>query len=136
MIKLKSLIKEELLTEGKISSDIEKIAKKFGIKFKKKTKKVYTNAFMKPTQGFDMRGEDVTYDTWMDYDSPEDLDIEKFLKEIGKKYTQIDRLNSRSGPHVTFMNRKKDPKTRFVISIGNGMFPAGYYVSYEGVKGQ
>ena len=127
---------EGILTEGKISSDIEKIAKKFDIKFKKKTKKVYTNAFMKPTQGFDMKGEDVTYDDWMDYDSPEDLDIEKFLKEIGKKYKEIDRLSTRSGPHVTFMNRKKDPKTKFIISIGNGMFPAGYFVSYEGVKGQ
>ena len=136
MIKLKSLIKKELLTEGKISSDIERIAKKFDIKFKKKTKKVYTNAFMKPTQGFDMKGEDVIYDDWMDYDSPEDLDIDKFLKEISKKYKETDRLDSRSGPHVTFMNRKRDPKTRFVISIGNGMFPAGYYVSYEGVKGQ
>ena len=132
----KNLWTEGILTEGKISSDIEKIAKKFDIKFKKKTKKVYTNAFMKPTQGFDMKGEDVTYDTWMDYDSPEDLDIEKFLKEISKKYKETDRLDSRSGPHVTFMNRKKDPKTKFVISIGNGMFPAGYYVSYEGVKGQ
>ena len=96
MIKLKSLIKEELLTEGKISSDIERIAKKFDIKFKKKTKKVYTNAFMKPTQGFDMKGEDVTYDTWMDYDSQEDLDIEKFLKEISKKYKETDRLDYRS----------------------------------------
>ena len=136
MIKLKSLLKEELLTEGKISSDIERIAKKFDIKFKKKTKKVYTDEFMKQNMGFDPKGEDVIYHDWMDYDSPEDLDIEKFLKEIGKKYKETNRLDSRSGPHVTFMNRKRDPKTRFVISIGNGMFPAGYYVSYEGVKGQ
>ena len=40
MIKLKSLI-----TEGKIISDVDRAAKKIGIKFKKKVKTKFTNDF-------------------------------------------------------------------------------------------
>ena len=50
MIKLKSLIKEELLTEGKITSDVERAAKKLGIKFKKKVKTKFTNDFTGPNE--------------------------------------------------------------------------------------
>ena len=64
MIKLRDLI-----TEGKISSDIERIAKKFDIKFKKKTKTVFTDKFLEPQKidpkdftdknRFTLKGEDV-----------------------------------------------------------------------------
>ena len=45
MIKLKDLI-----TEGKITSDVERAAKKHGIKFKKKVKTVFTNDFTGPNE--------------------------------------------------------------------------------------
>ena len=58
MIKLK-----DLLTEGKITSDVDRAAKKHGIKFKKKVKTKFTNDFT----GVNEPGEDVKYDDWMDY---------------------------------------------------------------------
>ena len=58
MIKLKSL-----LTEGKITSDVDRAAKKLGIKFKKKVKTKFTNDFTGPNE----KGEKVKYDDWMDY---------------------------------------------------------------------
>ena len=39
----------DILNEGKISSDIEKIGKKVGIKFKKITNDITTNKFSNPT---------------------------------------------------------------------------------------
>ena len=45
MIKLKSLI-----TEGKIISDVDRAAKKIGIKFKKKVKTKITNDFTGPNE--------------------------------------------------------------------------------------
>ena len=45
MIKLKSLI-----TEGKITSDVDRAAKKLGIKFKKKVKTKITNDFTGPNE--------------------------------------------------------------------------------------
>ena len=58
MIKLK-----DLLTEGKITSDVDRAAKKIGIKFKKKVKTKFTNDFT----GVNEPGENVKYDDWMDY---------------------------------------------------------------------
>ena len=58
MIKLK-----DLLTEGKITSDVDRAAKKYGIKFKKKVKTVFTNDFT----GVNEPGEKVKYDDWMEY---------------------------------------------------------------------
>ena len=45
MIKLK-----DLLTEGKITSDVDRAAKKHGIKFKKKVKTKITNDFSQDSQ--------------------------------------------------------------------------------------
>ena len=45
MIKLKDLI-----TEGKISNDVESSARKFGIKFKKQVKTKITNDFTGPNE--------------------------------------------------------------------------------------
>ena len=53
MIKLK-----DLLTEGKISSDVERAARKLGIKFKKDTKVVTTNKFSNPTGDMKNFGKD------------------------------------------------------------------------------
>ncbi len=58
MIKLKSLI-----TEGKITSDVDRAAKKHGIKFKKKVKTKITNDFTGPNE----KPEKVKYDDWMEY---------------------------------------------------------------------
>ena len=55
MIKLK-----DLLTEGKITSDVDRAAKKIGIKFKKKVKTKFTNDFTGPNE----KGEKVKYDDW------------------------------------------------------------------------
>ena len=59
----KTLWTEGILTEGKITSDVDRAAKKIGIKFKKKVKTKFTNDFT----GVNEPGENVKYDDWMDY---------------------------------------------------------------------
>ena len=126
MIKLKSL-----LTEGKISSDVEQAAKKLGINFKKKVKTKFTNDFT-VVNG---TGEKVKYDDWMDY-NPQNYESQgrALVDALSSKYIRLKNNTSSSGGSAVFINRKKDPKTKFTITYARAI--SGPYISYEGVKGQ
>ena len=126
MIKLKSLI-----TEGKITSDVDRAAKKHGIKFKKKVKTVFTNDFTGPNE----KGEKVKYDDWMDY-NPENYKSQGMglISELMGKYVQMKQLKYTNGGGMVFRKNRKDPKTEFTI-IYTRTF-SGPYISYTGVKGQ
>ena len=126
MIKLKSLI-----TEGKITSDVERAAKKHGIKFKKKVKTVFTNDFT----GVNEPGEKVKYDDWMDY-NPQNYKSQGMglVSELMGKYILVKNMKTTNGASAVFINRKKDPKSRFTIQYTQSF--SGAYISYTGVKGQ
>ena len=58
----------DILNEGKISSDIEKIGKKVGIEFKKITNDITTNKFSNPSGDIKKMGKDnerVRMNSWM-----------------------------------------------------------------------
>ena len=126
MIKLKDLI-----TEGKIISDVDRAAKKIGIKFKKKVKTKFTNDFT----GVNEPGENVKYDSWMDMD-PEDYlhQGRELVKALSRKYKIYKKVPWRTGAQVVFRKDKKDKKTEFTIIYVKSM--AGPYINYEGLKGQ
>ena len=126
MIKLKDLI-----TEGKIISDVERAAKKYGIKFKKKVKTKFTNDFT----GVNQPGEDVKYDDWMDY-NPQNYESQgrALISALDGKYTRMKSLKYSDGGGMIFRKNKKDKKTEFTITYARAM--SGPYISYEGVKGQ
>ena len=126
MIKLK-----DLLNEGKITSDVERAAKKIGIKFKKKVKTKITNDFT----GVDEKPERVKYDDWMEY-NPQNYKSQGMglVSELMGKYIMLKNLKYTSGATAVFINRKKDPKSRFTIAYANSF--SGAYIAYEGVKGQ
>ena len=126
MIKLKDLI-----TEGKITSDVDRAAKKHGIKFKKKVKTKITNDFT----GVDEKPERVKYDDWMEY-NPQNYKSQGMglVSELMGKYIMLKNLKYTSGATAVFINRKKDPKSRFTIQYSMAM--SGAYISYTGVKGQ
>ena len=126
MIKLKSLI-----TEGKITSDVDRAAKKHGIKFKKKVKTKITNDFT----GVDEKPERVKYDDWMEY-NPQNYKSQGMglVSELMGKYILVKNMKTTNGASAVFINRKKDPKSRFTITYANSF--SGAYISYTGVKGQ
>ena len=126
MIKLKSLI-----TEGKITSDVDRAAKKIGIKFKKKVKTKFTNDFTGPNE----KGEKVKYDDWMEY-NPQNYKSQGMglISELMGKYVQMKQLRATNGGGMVFRKNRKDPKTEFTIVYTRSM--SGPYISYEGVKGQ
>ena len=126
MIKLKSLI-----TEGKIISDVDRAAKKIGIKFKKKVKTKFTNDFTGPNE----KGEKVKYDDWMDY-NPKNYESQgrALVDALSSKYIRLKHNTYSRGGSAVFINRKKDPKTKFTITYANSF--SGAYISYTGVKGQ
>ena len=127
MIKLKSLI-----TEGKITSDVDRAAKKLGIKFdKKKVRTIFTNDFT----GVNEPGENVKYDDWMDY-NPKNYESQgrALVDALSSKYIRLKHNTYSRGGSAVFINRKKDPKTKFTITYARSM--SGPYISYEGVKGQ
>ena len=126
MIKLKDLI-----TEGKITSDVDRAAKKHGIKFKKKVKTKITNDFT----GVDEKPERVKYDDWMEY-NPQNYKSQGMglVSELMGKYIMLKNLKYTSGASAVFINRKKDPKSRFTIQYNQSF--SGAYISYTGVKGQ
>ena len=126
MIKLKDLI-----TEGKITSDVDRAAKKHGIKFKKKVKTKITNDFT----GVNEPGEKVKYDDWMEY-NPQNYKSQGMglVSELMGKYIMLKNHKFTNGATAVFINRKKDPKSRFTITYANSF--SGAYIAYEGVKGQ
>ena len=126
MIKLKSLI-----IEGKITSDVDRAAKKIGIKFKKKIKTKFTNDFT----GVNEPGENVKYDDWMDY-NPQNYESQgrALISALDGKYTRMKSLKYSDGGGMIFRKNKKDKKTEFTITYARSM--SGPYISYEGVKGQ
>ena len=126
MIKLKDLI-----TEGKITSDVERAAKKIGIKFKKKVKTKFTNDFT----GTNEKGEKVKYDSWMDY-NPQNYESmgRALISALGGRYIQMKPLKYSNGGGMIFRKDRKDKKTEFTIIYTRSM--SGPYISYEGVKGQ
>ena len=126
MIKLK-----DLLIEGKITSDVDRAAKKIGIKFKKKVKTVFTNDFT----GVNEPGEKVKYDDWMDYNPQNYESMGRALVDaLSGKYILKKNMRTRTGATAVFINRKKDPKSEFTISYANSF--SGAYIAYTGVKGQ
>ena len=127
----KTLWTEGILTEGKITSDVERAAKKHGIKFKKKVKTVFTNDFT----GVNEPGEKVKYDDWMEY-NPQNYKSQGMglVSELMGKYIMLKNLKYTNGASAVFINRKKDPKSRFTITYANSF--SGAYISYTGVKGQ
>ena len=126
MIKLKSLI-----IEGKIISDVDRAAKKIGIKFKKKVKTKFTNDFTGPNE----KGEKVKYDSWMDY-NPQNYEVQgrALVSALGGRYVQMKPLKYSNGGGMIFRKDRKDPKSQFTITYARSM--SGPYISYEGVKGQ
>ena len=126
MIKLKSLLKE-----GKITSDVDRAAKKHGIKFKKKVKTKFTNDFTGPNE----KGEKVKYDDWMEY-NPQNYKSQgmALISELMGKYVQMKQLKYTNGGGMVFRKNRKDPKTEFTIMYARTF--GGPYISYEGVKGQ
>ena len=129
--KLKKLFKEGVLTEGKITSDVDRAAKKIGIKFKKKVKTKITNDFTGPNQPT----EKVKYDDWMDY-NPQNYKSQGMglVSELMGKYILVKNMKTTNGASAVFINRKKDPKSRFTIQYNQSF--SGAYISYTGVKGQ
>ena len=108
MIKLKSLI-----TEGKITSDVDRAAKKIGIKFKKKVKTKFTNDFT----GVNEPGENVKYDSWMDMNPPDNYEdmARDLISALDGKYVRMKPLKYTSGGGMVFRKKRKDPKTEFTI---------------------
>ena len=127
MIKLKSLI-----IEGKIISDVDRAARKIGIKFKKKVKTKFTNDFTGPNE----KGEKVKYDSWMDMNPPDNYEDmgRDLISALGSKYVQMKRLKYSKGGGVIFRKNRKDPKSQFMITYARSF--SGPYISYEGVHGQ
>ena len=126
MIKLKDLI-----TEGKIISDVDRAAKKHGIKFKKKVKTKITNDFI----GSNEKPEKVKYDSWMDY-NPQNYESQgrALISALDGKYTRMKPLKYSSGGGMIFRKDRKDKKTEFTITYSHTF--GGPYISFEGVKGQ
>ena len=126
MIKLK-----DLLTEGKITSDVERAAKKIGIKFKKKVKTKITNDFT----GSNEKPERVKYDDWMDY-NPQNYESQgrALISALDGKYTRMKSLKYHNGGGMIFRKDRKDKKTEFMITYARAF--SGPYISYNGVKGQ
>ena len=83
----------DILNEGKISSDIEKIGKKVGIKFRKITSDITTNKFSNPTGDVSKMGKDnerVRMNSWMaDSRSGSDNITKQNVKEIGEKFIKL-----------------------------------------------
>jgi hypothetical protein len=134
MIKLKSLI-----TEAKISSNVERAAKKLGINFKKKVKTISTNKYSNPTGDASRMGKDiekVKMDDWMDYD-PKDPENQthELVKLLQKKYKLLKVNKFASGASFIFTGNKNNPKSEFIINYTTGGIGGGY-ISYDGVKGQ
>ena len=127
MIKLK-----DLLIEGKITSDVERAAKKHGIKLKKKVKTKFTNDFTGPNE----KGEKVKYDSWMDMNPPDNYEDmgRDLISALGSKYVQMKRLKYSKGGGVIFRKNRKDPKSQFTITYTRSF--SGPYISFEGVHGQ
>ena len=127
MIKLKSLI-----TEGKITSDVERAAKKIGIKFKKKVKTKFTNDFT----GVNEPGENVKYDSWMDYNPPDNYEDmgRDLISALDGKYVRMKSHKYHNGGGMIFRKDRKDKKTEFMITYARAF--SGPYISYNGVKGQ
>jgi len=126
MIKLKSL-----LTEGKITSDVERAAKKHGIKFKKKVKTKITNDFT----GTNEKPERVKYNSWMDF-NPQNYESQgrALISALGGRYIQMKSLKYHNGGGMIFRKDRKDKKTEFMITYARSM--SGPYISYDGVHGQ
>ena len=136
----------DLINEGKISSDIERIGKKVGIKFKKITNDITTNKFSNPTGDISKMGKDnerVRMNSWMaDSRSGSDNITKQNVKEIGEKLIKLLKSKNKlikyskmgSGGYAKFMKDKKNPRTEFVIQYATTM--AGPYISYTGVYGE
>ena len=128
----------DILTEGKISNDVESSARKLGIRFKKITADIDTNKFT----GVNQPGERVRMNQWMadvgggtglTKDNYQEAG-EKLIKMLKSKYKLLKLQKFTSGKVARFINRKKDPRSEFRISYAKTA--AGPYISYEGVYGE
>ena len=135
MIKLKSLIKEESLTEGKIESDMDIIAKKLGIKWNK-------SIIVKDTNDFtDLKlygpKTPVKFNSWVVYGISPDLTqyLPKIIKKLKSKYKLVkdnqDKNGFRSSRDTFWKNGGS--KTEFAFSYATG---APSYIHYIGINGK
>ena len=132
MIKLK-----DLLTEGKISSDVEKMARKVGVKFDKKTKSITTNKYSNPEGDISKFGkdtEDVKVNSWFSKGDVDKQQAEKLIKMLKSKYKLLKTRNFTNSMIATFIKDKKNPRTEFTISYAKTI--AGPYIAYEGLYGE
>ena len=122
----------DILTEGKISNDVESSARKFGIKFKKKVKTKITNDFTGPNK----KPERVKYNSWMDYNPPDNYEDmgRDLISALSGKYVQMKRLKYTRGGGVIFRKNRKDPKSEFTITYARTA--SGPYIAYDGVHGE
>ena len=122
----------DILTEGKISNDVESSARKFGIKFKKKVKTKITNDFTGPNK----KPERVKYNSWMDYNPPDNYEDmgRDLISALSGKYVQMKRLKYARGGGVIFRKNRKDPKSEFTITYARTA--SGPYIAYDGVYGE
>ena len=128
----------DILTEGKISNDVESSARKLGIRFKKITADIDTNKFT----GVNQPGERVRMNQWMadvgggtglTKDNYQEAG-EKLIKMLKSKYKLLKLQKFTSGKVARFINRKKDPRSEFRISYAKTA--AGPYIGYDGVYGE
>ena len=127
-----------ILTEGKISNDVESSARKLGIRFKKITADIDTNKFT----GVNQPGERVRMNQWMadvgggtglTKDKYEEAG-EKLIKMLKSKYKLLKLQKFKNSTIARFINKKKDPKSKFSISYAKSI--AGPYISYDGLYGE
>ena len=114
MIKLK-----DLLTEGKISSDVERAARKVGVKFDKKTKSITTNKYSNPEgdiSKFGKDAEDVKVNSWFSKGDVDKQQAEKLIKMVKSKYKLLKTKDFANSMIATFIKDKKNPRTQFTIS--------------------
>ena len=128
----------DILTEGKISNDVESSARKLGIRFKKITTDIDTNKFT----GVNQPGERVRMNQWMadvgggtglTKDNYEEAG-EKLIKMLKSKYKLLRLQKFTSGKAANFIKNKKDPRSEFRITYAKTA--AGPYISYDGVYGE
>ena len=128
----------DILTEGKISNDVESSARKLGIRFKKITADIDTNKFT----GVNQPGERVRMNQWMaDVGGGTGLTKDNYMeagemmvKILKRKYKLVKLKKFARSVIAVFFKDKKNPRTEFRITYAKSA--AGPFIGYDGVKGE
>ena len=132
---------EQYVINERIESDVDRAARKLGIKFKKSTDTLRTNKYSNPKGDIKRMGSDlenIKMNSWftkgsVDMSNYKELG-EKLAKMLKGRYKLLKVNTYSSGKAFNFINKKKDPKSKFRITYMKSA--AGPYISYTGVKGQ